>query len=63
VGSGILAEETDALPTAQQAVGAELVDSYGEHGLIDVFAQVGSVGLGVAMIGAAVALRRTHRVG
>jgi hypothetical protein len=63
VGAGILAEETNALPTAQQAVGAQLVDSYGEHGLIDVLAQVGSVGLAVAIIGAAVTLRRTHRLG
>jgi hypothetical protein len=63
VGAGILAEETNALPTAQQAVGAQLVDSYGEHGLIDVLAHVGSVGLAVAIIGAAVTLRRTHRLG
>ncbi|MBD0283295.1 MAG: hypothetical protein ICV69_14055 [Thermoleophilaceae bacterium] len=63
VGTGILAEESNALPTAQQAVGAALVDSYGEHGLIDVLAQVDSVGWAVAMIVAAVALRHTHPPG
>lgn len=63
MGTGILAAETNALSTAQQAVGPALVDSYGEHGLIDVLAQVGSGGLAVAMIVAAVAIRRTHPPG
>jgi hypothetical protein len=63
VGSGILAHETDALPEAQQAVGADLVNSYGESGVVSVLSVVGSLGLAVAMIGAAVALRRAYRVG
>ena len=63
VGTGILANETKALPEAQQAVGADLIDSYGENGVIAVLSVLGSLGLAVAIIGAAVALRRTYRVG
>jgi hypothetical protein len=63
VGTGILAHETDALPEAQQAVGADLVNSYAENGIISVLSVVGSLGLAVAMIGAAVALRGAYRVG
>lgn len=63
VGTGILANETNALPESQQAVGADLVNSYAESGLIMVLSAVGGAGLAVAMIGAAVALRRAYRVG
>jgi hypothetical protein len=63
VGTGILAEEVNALPEAQRAVGADLVDSYGDNAVIGVLSVVGSVGLGVAMIGAAVALRGAYRLG
>ena len=63
VGTGILTDETNALPEAQQAVGADLVDSYAESGVIQVLAVVGSVGLAVGMIGAAIALRRAYGLG
>jgi hypothetical protein len=63
VGTGILANETEALPEAQQAVGADLVNSYADSGVIAVLSAVGSLGLAAAMIGAAVALRRAYRLG
>jgi hypothetical protein len=63
VGTGILTEEVNALPDAEQAVGADLVDSYAENGVIVVLSVVGSTGLGVAMIGAAVALRGAYGLG
>jgi hypothetical protein len=63
VGTGLFTDEVNALPEAQQAVGAELVDSYGENGVIVALSMVGSVGLAVALIGAAVALRQAYRLG
>ena len=63
VGTGLLTEEVNALPEAEQAVGASLVDSYAESGVIAALSYVGSIGLAVAMIGAAVALRRAYRLG
>jgi len=62
-GTGILTREVDALPEAQQGVGRDLVESYAESGVISVLSVLGSLGLGVAMIGAAVALRRAYRLG
>jgi hypothetical protein len=63
VGTGILTEEVGALPQAQQTVGADLVESYAENGVIVVLSVLGSIGLGAAMIGAAVALRRAYGLG
>jgi hypothetical protein len=63
VGTGILADEVNALPAAQQTVGADLVDAYAEHGVISVLSVIGSLGLGVAMIGAVVTLRGAYRLG
>jgi hypothetical protein len=63
VGTGVLAEETNALPDAQQAVGADLVDAYAENGVIAVLSVLGTLGLAVGMIGAVVALRRAYRLG
>ncbi len=63
VGTGILTHEVNALPQAQQAVGGDLVDSYGENGVIIALSVVGSLGLAVAMIGTAVALRGAYHVG
>jgi hypothetical protein len=48
VGTGILTHETNALPATQQAVGADLVDSYGENGVIVALSVIGSIGLAVA---------------
>jgi hypothetical protein len=63
VGTGILTDEVNALPEAQQAAGADLTNSYGENGVIGALAIIGSIGLGVAMIGAAIALRGAYRLG
>jgi hypothetical protein len=63
VGTGILANETNALPEAQQAVGRDLVDSYAENGVIAALSVVGSVGLAVGMVAAVIALRRAYRIG
>ena len=62
-GTGILADEVDALPETQQAVGRDLVESYAESGVIVVLSVLGSIGLGVAMIGATMALRAAYRLG
>lgn len=63
VGTGILTDEGSALPEAEQAVGADLVESYAENGVIVALSVLGSIGLAVAVIGIAVALRRTYGVG
>jgi hypothetical protein len=63
VGTGILTHDVNALPEAQQAVGADLVDSYAESGVIIALSVVGSIGLAAAMIGAAVALRGAYHLG
>jgi hypothetical protein len=63
VGTGILANETNALPEAQQAVGRDLIDSYAENGVLAVLSVIGSLGLAAGMIGAAVALRGAYRLG
>jgi len=63
VGTGILANEVDALPAAQHAAGVELVESYADSGLLAVLSVVGSVGLAVGVIGAAIALRRAYAIG
>ena len=62
-GTGILTDEVDALPQTQQAMGRDLVESYAESGLIVALSVLGSIGLAVAMIGAAVALRAEYRLG
>jgi hypothetical protein len=63
VGTGILTEEVNALPERQQAVGVDVLESYADSGVISVYSVVGSIGLGVAMIGAVVALRRAYGLG
>jgi hypothetical protein len=63
VGTGILTEQVSGLPETQQAVGADLVDSYSESAVIQVLSVVGSIGLAMAMIGAAIALRRAYGLG
>lgn len=62
-GTGILTKQVNALPEEQQAVGADLVESYAESGVIMVLSVLGSLGLGVAMIGAAIALRGAYGLG
>jgi hypothetical protein len=62
-GTGILTDEVNALPEAQQPVGADLVESYAESGVIMVLSALGSIGLAVALIGAAVALRGAYGLG
>jgi hypothetical protein len=50
VGTGILTHEVNALPQAQQAVGADLVDSYAENGVIIALSVVGSIGLAAPLV-------------
>jgi hypothetical protein len=63
IGTGILTNEVVALPESEQAVGAGLVESYSESSLITVFTVIGSIGLAVALVGAALALRKAYRLG
>ena len=63
VGTGILTEEVNALPERQQAVGVDVLESYADSGVISVYSVVGSIGLGVGMIGAVVALRGAYGLG
>jgi hypothetical protein len=63
VGTGILTEHVNALPAGQQAVGVEVLESYADSGLISTLAILGGAGVGVAMIGAVVALRAAYGLG
>ena len=63
VGTGVLTQEVDELPQAQQGTGREIVESYAESGVIVTLSVLGSIGLAVGMIGAAVALRAAYRTG
>jgi hypothetical protein len=63
IGTGILADEVNGLPAAEQAAGAELVESYSESGIIGFFTIVGTLGLAVGMIAAVLALRSSYGLG
>jgi hypothetical protein len=63
VGTGILTDQVNALPEGQQAVGVDVLESYADSGVISIYSVVGSIGLGVAMIGAVVALRGAYGLG
>jgi hypothetical protein len=63
VGTGLLTQEVNDLPEGQQATGREIVESYAESGVIAALSVVGSIGLAVGMIAAAVGLRRAYRAG
>lgn len=61
IGVGILANELNGLPQAEQALREDLVQDFAEHALIGpfgVFGSIGSLGLIVAAIAAGVALYR-----
>jgi hypothetical protein len=61
IGVGILANELNGLPQAEQALREELVQDFAEHALIGpfgVFVSIGSLGLIVAAIAAGIALYR-----
>jgi hypothetical protein len=61
IGVGILANELNGLPQAEQALREDLVQDFAEHALIGpfgVFVSIGSMGLIVATIAAGVALYR-----
>lgn len=62
-GTGVLTQKVDALPESQQAVGRDLVESYAESGVISVLSVLGSIGLVVGLIGAAVGLRQAYPLG
>jgi hypothetical protein len=63
VGTGLLTQEVNDLPQGQQATGREIVESYAESGVIAALSVIGSIGLAVGMIAAAVGLRRAYRAG
>ena len=63
VGTGVLTQEVNDLPQAQQAIGREIVESYAESGVIAALSVIGSIGLAAGIIGAVVALRGAYRVG
>jgi hypothetical protein len=61
IGVGILVDEVNGLPQAEQATGARLVEDFAENILIanfGVFGNIGSLALITAVIAAGVALRR-----
>lgn len=61
IGVGILVNEVNALPQAERATGADLVQDFAEHALIanlGVFGNIGSLGLITALIAAGIALYR-----
>ena len=61
LGVGILAQEVNALPAAERAVGARLVEDYAGTRLITTWELVGSTAWLVAAVAAGVALfRRAH---
>jgi hypothetical protein len=62
-GTGILTNEVESLPERQQAVGVDLVESYGESGVLFALSALGSVGLAVGLIGAVIALRAAYGLG
>jgi hypothetical protein len=62
-GTGILTNEVESLPQGQQAVGVDLVESYGESGVIMALSAIGSVGLAFGLVGAVVALRGAYGLG
>jgi hypothetical protein len=61
IGSGILADQINALPAAERAVGSELMQGYNDTGIITVFEILGGLGWLVAVGAAGVALyQRAH---
>jgi hypothetical protein len=61
IGNGVLVNEVNGLPESERATGAALVQDFAEHPLVrdlGVLGSIGSLGLVVALIAAAVALRR-----
>jgi hypothetical protein len=61
IANGVLVDQVNALPAAERATGAALVQDFAEHPLVKdlgVFAILGSLGLIIALIAAGVALRK-----
>ena len=61
IGNGILVDQVNALPEAERATGAALVQSFAENSLsrdAGVFCSIGSIGFITAAIAAGIALRR-----
>ena len=63
VGTGILTDNVNALPAAQQAPAVEQLEAYADSGLITAFTYIGSIGLAMALVGAALALRSAYGLG
>jgi hypothetical protein len=61
IANGVLVDKVNAMPASDRGVGAELVQDFAESPLVadmGVFALIGSLGLIVALIATAVALKR-----
>lgn len=58
IGTGILVEQVNALPAAEQATGARLVEDFTGSSLISTFELIGSFGWLIAVVAAGVALFR-----
>ena len=63
VGTGILTDNLNSLPEAEQAPAVEQLEAYADSGLITAFTFIGSIGLAMALVGAAVALRNAYELG
>jgi hypothetical protein len=61
VGSGVLGDAINALPAAERAVGAEVLTSYNDSGVITVLSTIGSLAWLVAVAAAGLALFRRAR--
>jgi hypothetical protein len=62
IGVGVLTDQVNDLPASDRPVGAELVEGFDDHALIGdpgVFTVIGGLGWVVAVVAAAIALRRT----
>ena len=61
IGLGILADVVNGLPASERATGAVVIQDYGEHVLLrgfGVLVSLGSIAFIIAMVAAAIALRR-----
>ncbi len=58
IGVGLLSDEVNALPAAEQPAGATVIEEFADSGLIAVFETLGGVSLLVVLIAAGIALWR-----
>jgi hypothetical protein len=58
IGVGVLADEVNALPAAEQPAGANVLEEFADGGIIRAFELIGTGSLFVALSAAGIALRR-----